>query len=69
MILWEDCYPDEPISRSPRHLERLAAFLDGMMQRAEQRRMSAHVTACEPCRRILDEARSLLAELGDTAKV
>jgi anti-sigma factor RsiW len=61
MILWGECHPSMPFSRSPRHLERLAAFIDGLLERAEQRRLAAHVRGCEACRELLDEARALLA--------
>jgi anti-sigma factor ChrR (cupin superfamily) len=42
-------------------LERLAAFIDGTLERVEHRRVSEHVRTCEPCLRLLREARALLA--------
>jgi hypothetical protein len=39
----------------------LAAFIDGTLERVEHRRVSEHVRTCEPCLRLLREARALLA--------
>ena len=60
MLLWGD-YVDIPFCRTSRRLERLAAFIDGALERSAQRRVSAHARACEDCRRLLEEARALLA--------
>jgi len=60
MLLWGDT-PDTPFCRTPRRLERLAALIDGALERGELQRVSAHARACEDCRRVLEEARALLA--------
>lgn len=61
MILWADWHRDLPFRRVPGRLERLAAFIDGTLERVEHRRVSEHVSTCEPCLRLLHEARALLA--------
>ena len=61
MILWGLWHQDVPFCSTPRRLEGLAAFIDGLLERTAQRRMSAHLRACEPCRRLVAEARALLA--------
>jgi hypothetical protein len=60
MLLWGDTV-DIPFCRTPRRLERLAALIDGALERAELQRVSAHARTCEDCRRVLEEARALLA--------
>ena len=42
-------------------MEWLAAFIDGKLERVEHRRVSEHVRTCEPCLRLVQEARALLA--------
>src|SRR5438270_539441 len=59
MLLWGDWHMDMPFGRT--RLERLAAFIDGALDRAERRRLARHARACVECRRVLDEARALLA--------
>jgi len=61
VILWSEWHPAVPFRRAPTRLERLAAFIDGTLERVEHRRMSEHVRTCEPCLRLLREARALLA--------
>ena len=61
MILWTDWHQGLPFRRAPSRLERLAAFIDGTLERVEHRRVSEHVRTCEPCLRLLQEARALLA--------
>jgi anti-sigma factor RsiW len=68
MLLWDD-WVDTPFCRTPRRLERLAAFIDGALERAELRRVYAHARACEECRRVLAEARALLATEDATRQV
>jgi anti-sigma factor ChrR (cupin superfamily) len=60
MVLWGD-WPGIPHWRTPTRLERLAAFIDGTLERVEHRRVSEHVRTCESCLRLLHEARALLA--------
>ena len=61
MILWGHNHPElPPCSRVPQ-LERLAAFIDAALGREEGRRLTTHLTGCEPCRRVLEEARAMLA--------
>jgi anti-sigma factor RsiW len=50
-----------PFLRTAPRLERLAAFIDGNLERLEHRRVSEHVRTCEPCLRLVREARALLA--------
>ena len=50
-----------PFRGTPGPLERLAAFIDGTLERVEHRRVSDHIRTCEPCLRLLHEARTLLA--------
>jgi anti-sigma factor ChrR (cupin superfamily) len=52
--------PVIPFPRIPSRLERLAAFIDGRLERVEHRRVSEHVRTCGPCLRLLQEARALL---------
>jgi hypothetical protein len=61
VILWSDWHLGIPFQRTPNRLERLAAFIDGTLERVEHRRVSEHVRRCEPCLRLLQEARALLA--------
>jgi anti-sigma factor ChrR (cupin superfamily) len=61
VILWSEWHPAVPFWRTPTRLERLAAFIDGTLERVEHRRVSEHVRTCEPCLRLLREARALLA--------
>jgi len=62
MILWGHWHhAGMPFCGKTRRLERLAAFIDGTLDRSAQRRLSAHLMACESCRRLLVEARALLA--------
>jgi hypothetical protein len=61
MILWTDWHQGLPFRRVPGRLERLAGFIDGTLERVEHRRVSEHVRTCEPCLRLLHEARVLLA--------
>ena len=61
MILWSDWHPGISFRRTPSRLERLAAFIDGTLERVEHRRISEHIRSCEPCLRLLHQARSLLA--------
>ena len=61
MILWGHNQMDAPMCRTSLGLERVAAFIDAALGRAEHHRMSVHVTTCEPCRRLLEETRALLA--------
>jgi anti-sigma factor RsiW len=61
VILWSDWHLGIPFRRSPTGLERLAAFIDGTLERVEHRRVSEHLRTCEPCLRLLREARALLA--------
>ena len=61
VILWSDWHPGIPFRRTLTRLERLAAFIDGTLERVEHRRVSEHVRTCEPCLRLLREARGLLA--------
>lgn len=61
MVLCTDWHGGFPFRRSPARLERLAAFIDGTLGRAEHRRVSDHVKKCEPCLRLVQEARALLA--------
>jgi hypothetical protein len=61
VILWTEWHPAVPFRRAPTRLERLAAFIDGTLERVEHRRVSEHVRTCEPCLRLLREARALLA--------
>jgi hypothetical protein len=55
--------------RTPGPLERLAAFIDGTLERVEHRRVSEHIRSCEPCLRVLLEARALLAAEDATRQV
>jgi hypothetical protein len=61
VTLWGHWHPRLQCRRTPGPLERLAAFIDGTLGRVEQRRVSEHVRSCEPCLRLLLEARALLA--------
>jgi len=61
MILWTDWHQGLPFRRVPARLERLAAFIDGTLERVEHHRVSEHVRTCEPCLRLIREARALLA--------
>jgi anti-sigma factor RsiW len=61
MILWGDWHPGLVFLRCRGSLERLAAFIDGTLERIEHRRVSEHVRTCEPCLRLVQEARALLA--------
>jgi hypothetical protein len=61
MILWTDWHLSLPLLRTPGRLERLAAFIDGTLGRVEHRRVSEHIRTCEPCLRLLQEARALRA--------
>ena len=61
MILWADWHMGIPFRRTPGPLERLAAFIDGTLERVEHRRVSNHIRNCEPCLRLLHETRALLA--------
>jgi anti-sigma factor RsiW len=61
VILWSELHPAVLFRRPPTRLERLAAFIDGTLERVEHRRVSEHVKTCEPCLRLLREARALLA--------
>jgi Putative zinc-finger len=69
MILWSDWHPGTMFRLSPSRLERLAAFIDGTLERVEHRRVSEHVRTCEPCLRLLHEARVLLATEDATRQV
>jgi anti-sigma factor ChrR (cupin superfamily) len=69
MILWTDWHPGTLFQRTPSRLERLAAFIDGTLERVEHRRVSDHVRTCEPCLRLLHEARALLAAEEVTRQV
>jgi hypothetical protein len=59
--LWGHWHPRLPFRRTPGPLERLAAFIDGTLERVEHRRVAEHVRSCEPCLRLLLEARALMA--------
>ena len=61
MILWGEWHPGTLFPPAPSRMERLAAFIDGMLEPVEHRRVSEHVRTCEPCLRLLREARALLA--------
>jgi anti-sigma factor RsiW len=61
MILWTDWHEGLPFRRVPAGLERLAAFIDGTLERVEHRRVSDHIRTCEACLRLIREARALLA--------
>jgi len=61
MKRWGDWHPGLTLLRGPGRMERLAAFIDGTLGRVEHRRVSEHVRNCEPCLRLVQEARALLA--------
>ena len=64
MILWTDRHGVLRLRWAQRRLERLAAFIDGTLEHTEQRRVSEHVSTCEPCLRLVHEARALLDATG-----
>ena len=61
MVLQTDWHRGPLFRRTPVRLERLAAFIDGTLERVEHRRVSDHVRTCETCLRLVQEARALLA--------
>ena len=69
VTLWGHWHPRLPFRRTPGPLERLAAFIDGRLERVEHRRMSEHLRTCEPCLRLLLETRALLATEDLTRQV
>jgi anti-sigma factor RsiW len=64
MILWGHCDLTRPFCRESDRLARLAEFLDGVLSPREHRRVTAHVNACDSCRRLVEEARALLAHFA-----
>jgi len=60
-MIFDNRHQGLPFWRTAPRLERLAAFIDGNLERVEHRRVSEHVRTCEPCLRLLREARALLA--------
>jgi anti-sigma factor ChrR (cupin superfamily) len=67
--LWSDWHPGIPFRRTFTRLERLAGYIDGTLERVEHRRVSEHVRTCEPCLRLLREARALLAAEDASSQV
>lgn len=51
------------MSRDEHSVERLSAYLDGALSEAERLEVEAHLAGCEECRRILDDLRTLSADL------
>ena len=49
MILWTDWHLGLPFRWTPGRLERLAAFIDGTLERVEHRQVSEHIRTCESC--------------------
>jgi predicted anti-sigma-YlaC factor YlaD len=45
-------------------VELVTEYLDGAMERSERERLEAHLAACGPCRRYLDQMRRTIELAG-----